>query len=269
MVSASSLCPSSRLPVSYPWVLLMFKQAASKAGIGELGAHSLRHSHRSWLDAVGTPIAVQQKLMRHSDIRTTMNIYGGVEQNAQLLQVDSYFANLLFDCGFVFTKQAQKTGIDFQFPSEAGNFGGSFSWKFRRNQLGYRVSASVPMVANCSQMGTCAVSHCLAGTLFSNCGCFRLGFHQSLVAGALGETALEHLIVRVSKAFVSAQRVLSALYVALQILVSRLRNASIYHGIATSERAFFTHHGAHPPEHQAPSYSGLFPGRVFQPLSAI
>jgi|SRR5450631_2743965 integrase len=33
---------------------------------------------RSWLDAVGTPIAVQQKLMRHSDIRTTLNIYGDV-----------------------------------------------------------------------------------------------------------------------------------------------------------------------------------------------
>ena len=32
----------------------------------------------SWLDAVGTAIAVQQKLMRHSDIRTTMNIYGDV-----------------------------------------------------------------------------------------------------------------------------------------------------------------------------------------------
>jgi integrase len=35
-------------------------------------------SYRSWLDAVGTPIAVQQKLMRHSDIRTTLNIYGDV-----------------------------------------------------------------------------------------------------------------------------------------------------------------------------------------------
>jgi integrase len=29
-----------------------------------------------WIDAVGTPIGVQQKLMRHSDICTTMNIYG-------------------------------------------------------------------------------------------------------------------------------------------------------------------------------------------------
>jgi len=25
---------------------------------------------------MGTPVGVQQKLMRHSDIRTTMNIYG-------------------------------------------------------------------------------------------------------------------------------------------------------------------------------------------------
>jgi len=67
-----------RLPVLYPWVWLMFQQAATKAGIGKLGAHSLRHSYRSWLEAVGTPIAVQQKLMRHSDIRTTLNIYGDV-----------------------------------------------------------------------------------------------------------------------------------------------------------------------------------------------
>jgi integrase len=67
-----------RFPVSYPWVLRMFQQAADKAGIGSLGTHSLRHSYRSWLDAVGTTVAVQQKLMRHSDIRTTMNVYGDV-----------------------------------------------------------------------------------------------------------------------------------------------------------------------------------------------
>ena len=38
----------------------------------------MRHSYRSWLDAVGTPVAVHQKLMRHADIRTTMNIYGDI-----------------------------------------------------------------------------------------------------------------------------------------------------------------------------------------------
>ena len=46
--------------------------------MGPLGTHTLRHTYRSWLDSVGTPIAVQQKLMRHSDIRTTMNVYGDV-----------------------------------------------------------------------------------------------------------------------------------------------------------------------------------------------
>jgi len=34
--------------------------------------------YRSWLDAAGTSIAVQQKLMRHADIRTTLNVYGDV-----------------------------------------------------------------------------------------------------------------------------------------------------------------------------------------------
>jgi integrase len=28
------------------------------------------------IDDLGTPVGVQQKLMRHADIRTTMNIYG-------------------------------------------------------------------------------------------------------------------------------------------------------------------------------------------------
>lgn len=36
----------------------------------------MRHTYRSWLDSVGTPVGVQQKLMRHADIRTTMNVYG-------------------------------------------------------------------------------------------------------------------------------------------------------------------------------------------------
>ena len=67
-----------RLPWSYPHVLRVFHRAAKNAGIGKLPTHTLRHSYRSWLDAVGTPIAVQQKLMRHSDIRTTMNLYGDV-----------------------------------------------------------------------------------------------------------------------------------------------------------------------------------------------
>jgi len=71
-----------RLPISNPHVWLKFQTAARAAGIPQFGTHSLRHTYRSWLDAVGTPIAVQQKLMRHADIRTTMNIYGDVVTDA-------------------------------------------------------------------------------------------------------------------------------------------------------------------------------------------
>jgi len=67
-----------RQPWSYDQVLRSFVNAGANAGIGKLGTHSMRHTYRSWLDAVGTPIAVQQKLMRHADIRTTMNVYGDV-----------------------------------------------------------------------------------------------------------------------------------------------------------------------------------------------
>lgn len=67
-----------RLPISYPHVWQQFQTAAAEAGIARFGTHTLRHTYRSRLDAVGTPIAVQQKLMRHADIRTTMNVYGDV-----------------------------------------------------------------------------------------------------------------------------------------------------------------------------------------------
>ena len=41
----------------------------------EGSTRSLRHNYRAWLDSVGTPVGVQQKLMRHTDVRTTMR-YG-------------------------------------------------------------------------------------------------------------------------------------------------------------------------------------------------
>lgn len=54
------------------------KRASTGANIGHLGSHAFRHTFRSWLDAVGTAVAVQQKMMRHADIRTTMNVYGDI-----------------------------------------------------------------------------------------------------------------------------------------------------------------------------------------------
>jgi integrase len=52
--------------------------AAADSKVGDVSTHTMRNSYRAWLDAVGTPIAVQQKLMRHADIRTTMTVYGDV-----------------------------------------------------------------------------------------------------------------------------------------------------------------------------------------------
>jgi integrase len=65
-----------RLPYSYTGVWRELDRASEAAGLGRIGTHTFRHSYRMWIDAIGTPIGVQQKLMRHSDIRTTMNIYG-------------------------------------------------------------------------------------------------------------------------------------------------------------------------------------------------
>jgi integrase len=67
-----------RLPFSYTGTRQELERASNAAGIGHVSSHAFRHTYRSWLDAVKTPIAVQQKMMRHTDIRTTMNVYGDV-----------------------------------------------------------------------------------------------------------------------------------------------------------------------------------------------
>ncbi len=72
-----------RLPWSYTAVLTNLKAAAKRADLGVVSTHALRHSFRSWLDAVGAKVTVQQRMMRHSDIRTTMNIYGDVVTNEE------------------------------------------------------------------------------------------------------------------------------------------------------------------------------------------
>ena len=60
-----------------PWVQQRdISPAAVRCGIGRIGWHTFRHTFRSLLDETGAPLKVQQELMRHCHIRTTMNIYG-------------------------------------------------------------------------------------------------------------------------------------------------------------------------------------------------
>jgi integrase len=51
------------------------KLAAQHAGIGKVGWHTFRHTYSTLLHALGTKPAVQKELLRHADIRTTMNVY--------------------------------------------------------------------------------------------------------------------------------------------------------------------------------------------------
>lgn len=54
----------------------VLRKAGDDLGISNLGFHTFRHTYRSLLDASGAPVGVQQKLMRHAQVSTTMNIYG-------------------------------------------------------------------------------------------------------------------------------------------------------------------------------------------------
>jgi len=74
-----------RLPWSRDHVWRAYQKAGAQAGIGGLGTHSLRHTYRSWLDAAGASVAVQQKLMRHASITTTMNHYGDIVTNEEVV----------------------------------------------------------------------------------------------------------------------------------------------------------------------------------------
>ncbi|WP_334266822.1 zinc finger domain-containing protein [Edaphobacter sp. HDX4] len=50
---------------------------------GSVGWHTFRPTYRSWLDSTGAPIGVQQKLMRHAQVSTTMNVYGNALMTAK------------------------------------------------------------------------------------------------------------------------------------------------------------------------------------------
>lgn len=61
----------------------VIRKAGDKLGILNLGFHTFRHTYRSLLDASGAPVGVQQKLMRHAQVSTTMNVYGNALMEAK------------------------------------------------------------------------------------------------------------------------------------------------------------------------------------------
>ncbi|HEX4032615.1 MAG TPA: tyrosine-type recombinase/integrase [Terracidiphilus sp.] len=61
----------------------ILKPKGEDVGIAGLGWHTFRHTYRSLLDETGAPIGVQQKLMRHANVSTTMNVYGNASLKAK------------------------------------------------------------------------------------------------------------------------------------------------------------------------------------------
>lgn len=82
-----------RLPWSADAVNDAYQKAAAAAGIGHVSSHTMRHTFRSWLDATGASITVQKQLMRHSSIKTTMDVYGSIVTD-ELAKASSRVAEL-------------------------------------------------------------------------------------------------------------------------------------------------------------------------------
>lgn len=61
----------------------ILKPAGEKIGLRGIGWHVFRHTYSSLLDETGAPIGVQQKLMRHSNVATTMSVYGSASLRAK------------------------------------------------------------------------------------------------------------------------------------------------------------------------------------------
>ena len=67
--------------------------ALKAVGLESFGWHCFRHSYRAWLNDNGTQLGVRKDLMRHANISTTANVYGGTmdpsmrEANSKLVKL--------------------------------------------------------------------------------------------------------------------------------------------------------------------------------------
>jgi len=69
-------CKQDRPTPNGKRLLIHERRRAAAGKYAAIGWHTFRHTYRSWLDETGAPMKVQQELMRHASIQTTMNVYG-------------------------------------------------------------------------------------------------------------------------------------------------------------------------------------------------
>ena len=74
------------------------KPAALRAGVGKIGWHTFRHSYSTLLRGLGADIKVQQELLRHSTVQSTMNPYTQAVSEQKRI-VNSTVVDLLFGSG--------------------------------------------------------------------------------------------------------------------------------------------------------------------------
>jgi integrase len=96
--------------------------AAEKVGLGRIGWHTFRHSHSSLLHALGVDLKVQQELLRHADIRTTMNIYTHAVP-AALREANSKVVNMVLPAQVVELNAPLSSLADLQVAVRKGNIG--------------------------------------------------------------------------------------------------------------------------------------------------
>jgi integrase len=83
-----------RLPFSYSGTHQELTRASAAAGLGHACSHAFRHTYRSWLDALGTSVTVQQRMMWHTTAAMTLK-YGEVVSN-ELNTVSQRIAAMAF-----------------------------------------------------------------------------------------------------------------------------------------------------------------------------
>jgi integrase len=88
--------PATGLPYQGPSIQQRWlRPAGEKIGVIGVGFHTFRHSHKTWLDSLGTPMGIMKDLLRHSNISVTMNVYGRTLSSEKRLFNDKV-AGLLF-----------------------------------------------------------------------------------------------------------------------------------------------------------------------------
>ena len=94
MLWAGSSCRRDSPHVLHP----LLEAAAVRAAIGKIGWHTFRHTYSTMLRAAGADIKVQQELLRHSTIQSTMNIYTQAVSEQKRAANSSAVAILFSEC---------------------------------------------------------------------------------------------------------------------------------------------------------------------------